>query len=142
MSLVQTLKQKEEAVAALELAMAEKAKEMEALAAQIADKDAQIAQHAAIIAKLEEDAQAAFEATAKAIQAEQDKAKAMAADLDKARHALANPAFTDAAAKGEAKAPTGDAIKESGQSPEQFMAAYNAEKDPAKRAAMWRALNS
>lgn len=145
MSLVGTMKDLEAANKALTEKIAALTAESEtvkkthdgALAAlqnQIVDRDTKIAD---LIKQASAAAQAADEA-AKARAALDARVAQLTAELDKARTALANPAFADAAALGQKTPPKDPGDAPARMTAEQFQAKYAAEKDPAKRAAMWR----
>ena len=145
MSLAQTMREMETANKALEgqvAAMkaetdkaAQAAKDTIAKAmAQVSEKDARVK---GLSDQLAAAAQAADEA-AKAHVALEAKAAQLADELGKARAALANPAFVDAAASGQQRPPKDPGETRTEQAAEQFFAAYQAEKDPAKRSQMWR----
>lgn len=145
MSLVKTLKEFETANAALEgqlaALQAESDKTKTVHATDLQTSQATVAARDTSIANLTKQvamaAQAADEGSKVRVGLEA-KVAGLTADLGKAHAALANPAFADAAARGQPTPPKDGGEQKAEQTGDQFFAAYQAEKDPAKRAAMWR----
>lgn len=145
MSLAQTMKDLETANKALEGQVAAIKAETDKAAAAAADAlakvTAQLAEKDVAIKGLTDQIAVAAQAADEAIKVRtglEAKVAQLTGDLDKAKATLANPAFKDAAASGQAKAPK-DPGEASGKQPDaEFEAAYRAETNPEKRAQMWR----
>lgn len=146
MSLAQTMKDMETANKALEgqiaamkadadAAVKTHATAIEQAKAQIAERDNKIAD---LNKQLAAAAQAADEA-AKAKIALDAQIAQLTAEITKAKAVLANPAFADAAILGQKTPPKDGGDAKVSVTDDQFLAAYRAETDPEKRAAMWRA---
>ena len=79
-----------------------------------------------------------LEAAGKARAELEARTKALEGDLAKAQKALANPAFLDALASGRKTPPNDGGEAPTAETDEAFLAAYRAEPNGEKRAAMWR----
>ena len=145
MSLAQTMKELETANKALEGQLAAlqaetdklktaHAESLAALQTTVSERDTTIAD---LTKQLATASRAADEA-AKLRTGLEAKVASLTADLDKARAALANPAFADAAARGQTTPPRDGGEPKTAKTDDQFLEAYKAEQDPVKRAVMWR----
>jgi chromosome segregation ATPase len=138
----------EAAQAALNATLAERDKTIEALNAKVSDLTGQIGQHSALVEQAKTDhtqaladAAQAHEATKTELKAAVEAMNIAKADLIKARAALADPAFADAAARGQEAPPADGGLKGDVLTDAQFAEAYDKEPDPANRAKMWRERN-